>query len=237
MNEGDRIFGRITFMKARLTMIVAASFGLSIVAHAQVVGVFDRSLLLANDSIDLGQLGADFASVPDGTAGTSIAGNTFVINSSTQNMQRRDEGNGWNGDFNTGDHLVWNGGSTDGTDGTITFTLGQSVSGFGLQIQANAFGAFTADVAAYDGLGNLIGSFNVNGNNIPQLGTAPFLGVSSSQMNIAKVVYSLSTSGGVGFGLAVNQVSIRQCNVVPEPASIAALGIGAIALVRRRRSK
>ena len=64
-------------------------------------------------------------------------------------------------------------------------------------------------------------------------GSAIFLGVQSTAFDIAKVEFSIEdTDTTIGF--AINHVGLKTC-AVPEPASLAVLGIGLLPLLRRRR--
>ena len=45
----------------------------------------------------------------------------------------------------------------------MEFAFNQAISGFGSQVQANFYGAFTAVISAYDAGNVMLGSFTVNG--------------------------------------------------------------------------
>ena len=74
-------------------------------------------------------------------------------------FQRRDQGNGWSGNFALGDALLW----TQGLVGPMVIEFDQPVVGAGAQIQVNAIGAFTATLNVYGTSNTLIDSFTVNG--------------------------------------------------------------------------
>ena len=99
--------------------------------------------------------------------------------------------------------------STGGSGvGPITIDIANPVSGVGAQIQADDFGAYTAQIQAFDSSHNLLGTFTVSGDSEGgSTGTAPFLGVSSTSSNISEIVYSLTADGNLA-DLAINQLSL-----------------------------
>ena len=115
----------------------------------------------------------------------------------------------------------------------ISITFASSQMAVGTQIQSNSFGEFTAQIDVYNNLNQLLGSYAAGGTNLGGSGnTNPFLGVSSSESDIAKLVIS-STNDSLG--IIINRVEAGPCGAVPEPASMATLGLGAVALLRRRK--
>lgn len=228
-------------MKLRSLSAIGGIFGLAVAGHAQLTLVTNRGAMQANDSIDWGQFGASFTTVNNGSMGMSQGANPFLVSSSNQ-LLRVDEAGGWNGNFTAGDRLMFSGFDPNhGTaNGSIDMSFGRTVNAVGAQIQQNQFGSgtpvpFLATLTAYDGLGNNLGTVTEQGlSQFTEDGSAIFIGVHSSRYNIARVVFQVKQASTLGEGFAVNGVSIHAC-AVPEPTSLAVLGLGAIALIRRRR--
>ena len=78
--------------------------------------------------------GPPFSSIPQDSIANSNGGNTAQVHfAGGANGERRDQGNGWGGNFAPGDELLW----TAGDNGPLTFTFGDTVSGVGANIQAD----------------------------------------------------------------------------------------------------
>ncbi len=187
-------------------------------ASASLTQVFTRAALGGTDHIDWSAQGP----IADPLFGMTFNGHAFKATGGYQYFTE-----GGSGGFTLGDVTLV------GNEPT-TITYGASQKSVGMQIQSNAFGLFDAELDAYDNLNNWLGTVFVSGDNEGgALNTNPFLGVTSTSIDIAKVV--LSTTNG-DFGLIINQVdSDCGCGAVPEPASMAALGMGVLAIVRRKR--
>jgi hypothetical protein len=155
----------------------------------------------------------------------------------TQNMERLDQGNGWNGNFTPGDALVWNEGGFAQTGIDIGVLFNNPSFGGGAQIQADFFGAFTATLTAFDTLGNVIGVVTMPGNsNSNGDGSAIFIGFQSSSANVGFLNFNVVDAFG-GDSLAIDTLTIYNTGTVPEPASLLLLGsglLGAVAYGRRR---
>lgn len=221
-------------MNKKLSFTLVTALGVVAASQAQFALVTNRGAINQNDSIQWNQFGGDFTVIGGSANGATTNNVLFNVTGPGANQEIRQQPNGWIGNFSQGDFVLW---SRD--PGSTTLTLAQTVGAIGFQIQADENGApFTALIAAYDGLGNLLGSFSENGlGNANNDGSAIFIGVTTgnNKNNIAKIVFSTLDQNGGRISEAINQVSIHECNPVPEPSSIAVLGLGAVALLRRRR--
>jgi len=126
--------------------------------------------------------------------------------------QRRNEGNGWQGNFTRFEHLLWTNGQ-----GPLTFSFGPMI-GIGAQIQAHSEGPFTALIQAYDLEGNLIDSFSETGNsNGNEDGSAIYIGLLEPEF--FRVTLSLTDATGDLNDFAINQLDIIPWTDAPGPPS------------------
>ena len=135
--------------------------------------------------------------------------------------------NGWATGFDSGEPLMY-------STSRLSITGAKTCSDIGMDIDSDPFGAFTAHMAAYDGLGQWLGTVETNGVSGFD-GVTPFIGVHSDISNIHTVVLWV-TQNDQSVAFAVDHASYRCCEAVPEPASLAALGLGAAALLRRKKN-
>lgn len=216
-------------MKNFKFMAMAGLVVASVSANALTL-VTNRAAIGQTDFIDWGQFGATFNPVADNSMGLSNTGNTRFRVSDGDGLERRDQGNGWSGNFAQRDRLIW----TRDSGSSLSLRFSNTMFAAGAQIQRDTYGAFTATIEAFDALGDSLGSFNVAGNSDGASdNSAIFVGVASAQGDIARLVYTMDGGQSQGDDFAINEVALNQC--VPEPGTIAALGLGALVLLRRKR--
>lgn len=204
----------------------ALALAVSTPSFASVSLVSSAAGLGANDSIDWGQTNG-------ATPFAAVSGGGVVANVTTSGsgLYRIDQSNGWNGNFTSGDRLVW----TVGQGPDITINFATPVFGAGAQIMSNYFGGFIARVTASDGVNSY--SFtspgDANGNSD---GSAIFIGVLSSTKTLTSLTFTLDSAAGNPNDFAINAVQLNTA-VVPEPASWALMivGFGLVGVSVRRR--
>ncbi len=231
-------------MKIKL-LISFGALALASVSFAGSTSVYSEGAFNADDFINWGQFGADFTTVNSGSHGFTNNGVGFTLYSANDFSGADDggsyltatEGSSWNGVFNSGDSVLYKASSFP-SDLTIVFDT--AIGGFGTGFQSNTFGDFVGGLGTWDGLypaANPVGFANTSGSNFGgSTGTYPWMGVVSDQQDIFEIFVGVqmadlvSDPQGAGFGHTL----IRD-RAVPEPASMAALGLGVVALIRRRK--
>lgn len=211
---------------AALVALVAIGNG-----SAGAAEITSLAALSSNDSIDWGQLG------PTGTVLTSpqlvtSTGGLGATVTSLGDLERRDEGSGWAGNFTIGDHLLWDQGIAN--PDSITITFDQAVRGFGAQIQADFFGPFTARITLSNGdvFTELGDSSNLAD------GSAIFIGALDPTADITSVTFDLTSAAFSPNDFAIDTLFLNTVTTVPEPLTLSLFGAGlagTIALRRRRK--
>jgi hypothetical protein len=120
------------------------------------------------------------------------------------------------------------------TMSTYTIQAGDvyTISYYAMQWQWTGSGEWTATLF-YDNPANVIGSYVQGG--LPNSGTwLPFsdaTGIAANPASVGGTLGILMTSTGTG----IAQIDEITVNVVPEPATMLLLGLGSLALIRRRK--
>ena len=147
-----------------------------------------------------------------------------------------DDGSSWDG-IAGGDPGSWaisgtNGDRFSGFNGAsygLTTTFSTNVSGFNLDVTRSA-GSSANDTFTLEGWlgGSMVETHTVTLNTINQWQTVTLASV------VDKTVWKGANSTGGFHPYGIDNV---RWNGVPEPTSMLALGLGAVALIRRRRTK
>ncbi len=137
-------------------------------------------------------MGPSFTNLPDPFAllSTGFTNLVTVQNPGSGGLERRDQGNGWEGNFAPGDELIW----TQDEAGPMDIFFNSPVFGAGAQIQRDMYGAFNAQIDVYDAAAVFVMSFNLAGLSNPNGDNgAIFLGVLDTSANIGRIVYSVDS--------------------------------------------
>ena len=157
---------------------------------------------------------------------------------SSQNFQNLVQGTSWNGNFATGEGLIYNGVDTlANTPGGILLAFDAPVYGAGAYIQDDPFGAFTGTIALYDSSFNLLGSYSHAGVSDSNVGTALFLGAFDSSPDVS---YALFDTNDDNFAIGTLKIQTTGQTATPEPGTLLLVGpslLGLAGVLRRRISR
>lgn len=220
------------------TLLTASSLVISSPVRALTL-INDRPQLKANDSLDFSSVGRVFnpftpptpdSFLPNTFAATSDKGLELNINIPPSNnpaisppfiFQTASPPEGIPTNFADGDFILFTGIDfrffpAPGNPGPLTIDFETPVTGAGTQIAVDDTLSFTASLSAFDNGGNLLGSFSLPGTSSLELdNSALFLGVTSEEANIARLVYSTNVSNRA---IGINTLSIRT-RTTPEPSA------------------
>ncbi len=190
----------------------------TVLAATAVAAVAFAATAASADTINFGQ----------GSSGLTSGGVSYTVTDPGAGVSVLTQGSSWAGIFPTGGPVLFD----NYVAGAVTFNFATAIASLtGVGIESNYYGGYTATLAAYDGLGNLIDSDVISFTSTYAPGTVPNWSVFGS--GIVKVVVS-STNDGAGIGIGSSSLS----GGVPEPAAWALMlvGFGAMgAMVRRQR--
>lgn len=201
--------------------------------HAALIFVGDSASLGATLATDWGRFGGQAIANPFGY-GYAVGQFLRVSKAQPGSFLRVDQGGDWGGSFALGSKLLATT-NVNATANPATFDFeGTALESFGIQLQPNDLGAYTATIEGLDSSGTVLGSFTRSGVSTTAAdGSALFLGIASdgtSDFSRVRIAITASGGGNIG-GYAFGPAEFRLVAlpaVVPEPGTLASAVVGGL---------
>lgn len=229
-----------------LSLMVAGLGVTGSLAQASITPVPTRDGLNATETLDWASAGPRGAFLPSGTVLETTVGTPVEI--LTANTFRRiDQGRtgGWYGNFEDGSALIYSNGSR-----TIEINPDDLFQGAGLQVQADFYGPFTAELTAYGLGGSQLGTVTGSGvsSSATGNGRSVFLGFLSDAQDVDKIILRITSAVRFPERFALDAISfVREPEfggilpiAVPESRHAALVGGVTLLMIgawRRARSR
>ena len=222
------------FLYAVLTVATAA---FTSPAQASIVGINSNASLGAFDSINWNQIGPSNITYTSPQNVVSVNGVHATASSVGNQFQTPVQPDDWDGNLAPGTTALW----TFHGGPEITISLANATKGFGAQIQSDNYGAFTAQITAFNVGGTLLGTYTESGvSTRAGDGSAVFIGLLDDNPEISKIVFNLTAApGGSISDFAIGSAQFSGNGIapaVPEASTWAMilLGFTGIGLLSRR---
>ncbi len=190
--------------------------------QASVIGI---TSLTGTDSINWSQLGPSDTFLTGSQTVLSGGGLQATVSSAGNIFAVFDQGINWGGNFAPGTAVLWDNG-VNGGGPDITLTFATPVSAVGAQIQADYYGAFTAQVVGGGTVFTENGTSNGNGD-----GSAIFIGLQSSTANISSIQFTLTSAFNNPNDFAIGTVELTTAaTATPLPSTWTMLIAGFVGL-------
>jgi len=203
-------------------------------ADAAYYAISNQAALNANANISIAALGSNGTIMTNPFTTNTSLGSPVTFTQFSSAAQRINQGGGWSGNFAPNEALL---ATRFGGPVTLNFS-GPALRTFGLQIQPDVFGRFTAYVSVLDSVGSVLATFNFTGTSTNLANnTALFIGVGSDNAatDFASVRVGILTGGNIR-NFAFDSPYFQ---VVPEPGTYALATVAVLTLAGfgRRRSR
>lgn len=219
----------VLFAVLNFTALVS---GLVTQSEAGFVMITSKTDLGDNGSFNLANLGMEGTSVPLSYELSASSNIKAQFSQESGSAIRVNESSNWDGNFAVNEALIWTryGGPVQVDFGTTKLKT------FGVQIQPDIFGPFSAYISVLDTSGTELARFSFDGNSTNlHDGSALFIGVGSDDTatNFSRVQIGLNT-GGNPFNFAYNGPSFQ---AIPEPTTWILTGITTVYIAYLYRYK